>query len=215
MLCAQRATRGTFPAMQLSTEEIIRLIFSLLGGGAVGGVVVGVLNLLNTNRLERKRKRIEFIRLQLQELYGPLQFLTSCNAQLFKLTNKLHEAYNAEYVNKKWSEEYNTQERVTQGALQTIDISNEYVKQAVDNNGHILEVLTNHYSLIEPADAEVFAQFVVDYTRSKTEHSASGLKMPLEIYHHLGDVSFMRPEFIAAVDKRFKEKQAELEKLLR
>ena len=53
-------------------------------------------------------------------------------------------------------------------------------------------------------------------TRLKTETDESGrLKTPFEIYQHLGDISFMRPEFIEAVDKRFNEKKAELEKLLK
>jgi len=196
--------------MQLSNEEIIRLIFSLLGGG----VVAGLINLWNTNRLERKRKRIEFIRSQLQELYGPLQFFSSCNAQLFKLTDKLNEAYTDEYGNKSWSKANNTQERVRQNASQTMDLSNEYLKQVVENNGHILDVLTNRYSLIDPADADVFTQFIVDHVRYKTELSA-GLKIPLEIYKHLGEISFMRLEFVTTVDKRFKEKRAELELLLK
>lgn len=84
-----------------SLEQIVSLVISFLGGG----VAVAFINLWNTNRLERKRKQIEFIRLQLQELYGPLQFFTSCNEQLFKLVDKIHKAYTDEYINKKWSDE--------------------------------------------------------------------------------------------------------------
>ena len=113
--------------MQQFIEDVIPLIFSFLGGG----FVVGLLNLWNTNRQERKRKRIEFLRLQLQDFYGPLQFFTSCNSQLFKITDLFHEAYTEEYINKKFSEKYNTQERVNKRAKQTIDISNEYIKQVL------------------------------------------------------------------------------------
>jgi hypothetical protein len=61
----------------------------------------------------------------------------------------------------------------------------------------------------------VFARFIVDRTRLKIEIAKSGvLKTPVPIYEQMGDISFMRPEFIEIVDRRFKEKKAELEKLL-
>jgi hypothetical protein len=196
----------------MNVEEIIRLILSFLGGG----LVTALLNWWSSARSERKKRRIEFIRSQLQELYGPLQFFTSCNAQLFELNRNFHEAYTHEYIGKQWSREYNTRDRVSQAASQTIDIANQYVEQVVENNEHILEILMSHYSLIEPADIEAFAQFIVHYTRLKTEIDEAGrLKTPFEIYQHLGDISFMRPEFIESVDRRFREKKAELERLLK
>jgi hypothetical protein len=98
--------------------------------------------------------------------------------------------------------------------LDTLVISNEYIKQVVENNGRILEILTNHYSFIDPDDAEAFALFIVDYTRHKTEFGESALKTPFAIYKLVGEIFFMRPSFIEAVDKRFKEKQSELRQLL-
>jgi hypothetical protein len=195
-------------AMQLTPEEITRLVFSFLGGG----LVVGLLNLWQMSRQERKRRRIEAVRSELQGLYGPLQFFTSSNSQLFSLVDKLNEAYTAEYVGKNWSD--SAHERVSAEAMQTIDLSNEYIRQVVANNERILEILIQNYALIDPDDTEVFAQFIVDYTRNKTEYSEGGLKTPLNIYEHLGSVSFMRPKFIAAVDKRFRAKKAELKRLL-
>jgi hypothetical protein len=196
----------------MNIEEVIRLIFSFLGGG----LVTGLLNWIHTARSERTSRKIEFVRLQLQELYGPLQFFTSCNARLFELSHKLNEAYTQEYIGKQWSQEYNTQERVAKRATQTIEISNQYVEQAIQNNERILEILTAHYDLIEPTDLEVCAQFIVHYTRLKTERDEAGrLKTPHEIYRHLGDISFMPEQFIQVVDTRFAEKKAELKKLLK
>lgn len=195
----------------MSTEEIIRLVFSLLGGG----LVAGLLDLWKTNRSEHKRRQIEFIEMQLQRLYGPLQFLTSCSAQLLRLAGGLHDAYQAEYVGKHWSQESNTRERVREGAKQTIDMANQYIGQVEENNTRIRQILADQYSLIEPNDAEVFARFIADHTRRKTEFGESTLHLPPEIYDHLGNVSFLRPEFIELVDRRFTEKKAELAKLLR
>ena len=195
----------------MSVEEIIRLIFSFLGGG----LVAVLLDWWRAARSERRTRRVEFIRLQLQELYGPLQFFASRNAKLFDLSDGFQKAYTQEYVEKQWSREQATQDRVRQAASQTLDIAHQYIEQVKENNEHILAILESHYSLIESADIEVFAQFIVDYTRLKAEIDESGrLKTPLEIYQHLGSISFMRPGFIKAVDKRFNEKKAELDKLL-
>ena len=195
----------------MRVEEIIRLIFSFLGGG----FVAGLLDWWRAARSERKTRRIEFITLQLQELYGPLQFFASCNAKLFELSDRFQKAYTQEYVEKQYSRQQATRNWLKQATSQTLDIANQYIEQVKENNEHILAILESRYSLIEPADIEVCAQFIVDYTRLKTETDESGrLKTPFEIYQHLGDISFMRPEFIKAVDKRFNEKKAELDKLL-
>lgn len=55
---------------------------------------------------------MEFVRMQLQDLYGPMQFNASCNAQFFVFDDKLHEAYRIEYIEPNWSGEYGTRERI-------------------------------------------------------------------------------------------------------
>jgi hypothetical protein len=200
----------------MTPQEIIQLVLGFLSGGLVGGVVVALLDWWRISRSERHARQVEFIRLQLQNLYGPLQFFTSCNAKLFEMNDGFQKAYTQEYVEKQWSQEYNTQENVNRAASQALDIANEYIEQVKKNNVHILAILESQYSLIETTDIEVFTQFVVDYTRMNTEVDETGrLETPFEIYQHLGSISFMRPDFINAVDKRFKEKKSELEKLLR
>lgn len=198
----------------MSVEEIIRLIFSFLGGG----LIVGLLNLWYAGRSESKARRIDFIRSQLQELYGPLQFFASCNAKLLDLTKALNDAYIQEYEETQWSRREATQDRLRQAASQTLDIINQYMKQVQENNEHILTILESHYSLSEPPDIEHFDQFIVDNRRLKTEVEECGrveLKTPLEIYQHLDKIALTRAEFIEAVDMRFNEKKAELQKLLK
>ncbi len=196
----------------MSAEEIVRLVFSFLGGGLVAGLI----DWWRTARTERRNRQIEFLRSQLQNLYGPLQFFTSSNAQLFKLNSQFHEVLTHEYINKKWSEEYNTRENVSKDVSQTITIANSYIEQIVQNNEQILRILTDNYHLIDPADAEMFAQFIVHFTRLKTEIDESGrLKTPFLIYQQLGNISFMPSEFIDTVSKRFKEMKSKLERLLK
>jgi len=196
----------------MSVEEVIRLLFSFLGGG----LVAGLLDWLRAAKSERTTRRIEYINSQLRELYGPLQFYTSRNAAIFELDDSFQKAYHKEFIEKQWSEASTTQDRVNQWANQTIALRKEYLAQIHKNNERILEILENHYSLIEPDDAEILTRFVVDYVRMRTENDESGrFRTPHLIYKQVGDISFMRPEFINLIDKRFKEKKAELDRLVK
>ena len=81
---------------------------------------------------------------------------------------------------------------------------------------HSIEILKSNYSYIDPEDVDIFQQFVVDYNRLKTERDESGrLKTPLEIYQHVGEISFMRPEFIKRVSAKFISKKDEIDSLNR
>lgn len=177
----------------MTSIEIIQLILSFLGGG----LVAGLLNWWRTTLSERRARRVEFLRLQLQNLYGPLQFLTSSNAKLFETSDGFQNAYTVEFVEKQYSEKYGAQDRANLAASQTLDIANKYIEKVKKNNTQILAILENQFSLIEVNDIEVFTQFVVDYTRLNTEIDEQGhLKTPIAIYKHLGSISIMRPDFI-------------------
>ncbi len=102
------------------------------------------------------------------------------------------------------------------GIQATIDVNNEYFAIARNNNKHIVEILTNNYALIDPEDVEFFAEFHTHYLRSETEYDESHrLKLPLEVYTKIGDVYSLKPEFGQLVNRRFMDKKAELEWLLR
>ncbi len=183
----------------------LQLLFSFLGGG----LVVGLLNLWHTTRSQQKARRAEFLRLQLHQLYGSLQFFGSCNRSIFEIQVKINDALKAKYDGK---EHPALEERVEQ----VIDLKNEYSAQIHANNKRMIEILTTHYSLIEPSDADVFADFIGNYTRHCTEYEEAGrLKLPLEIYTQVGHVYPLREEFLECINKRFHEKRAELEELMR
>ena len=191
----------------MTTQEIIRLIFSFLGGG----LVVGILNWVKSSISERTSRKIEELQNQIRHLYGPLYFFTSQNENLFKLNEKFHEAYNAEYSSKEWSQDKHTQEALDKEATITIETANEYIELVKKNNDKIISILTDNYAFIDPDDVDVFQQFVVDYTRLKTEISGTGKRtVPLRIYRRVGDISFMRPAFIERVRSKFNQKRNEL-----
>lgn len=182
----------------------------LLSGG-IGGILV---NRWFIARAEKRQRKLEFIKRQLQDLYGPLYFLTSQNSRLFGLARQIHKAYQEEYVDKQYSQEELAQERVTQGAEKAIEISNQYIQQTKEYNRRIQDLLRKNYHLVDPDDIELLSEHLTDFTRMETAVDESGLQMPMEIYKHLGGISFMRPQFIELIEKRFLAKQQERKELL-
>jgi len=190
---------------RVSTQAVINLVFSFLGGG----LVVGILDWVRSVRSETRARRAALISDQLRYLYGPLYFLTSQNAALFELTDAFQSAYSAEYIEQKYSPE--AHERVSERASRTLSLSNKYIDVVKANNDRISELLSSAFAHIDPEDVTVFRRFLVDYLRLKTEIDPQGKMLtPIEIYEHVGDISFMRPEFIERIEQRFQEKKAEL-----
>ena len=194
----------------MTAEEFIRLIISFLGGGTVAGI----LNWIFSAKSAAKQRKIEGLTQQLNHLYGPLFFFVSQNDDMFKLNSKFQTAYKAEYTGVKWSQDERTQKSLNEKTSLTLDIANKYVCVVKKNNEKIVEILVNNYSFIDPEDIEVFQRFMIDYTRMKTEVDQEGvLQTPLEIYYHIGDISFMKPEFIDKVKVKFNLKKQQLSQL--
>lgn len=191
----------------MANDELVRLVISFLGGGTVAGI----LNWLRSVSSEKKGRQAAYLSEQIQNLYGPLFFFTSQNEDMFNLNASFQTAYSAEYVNQKWSQDPHTQESVRADTSITLDIANCYVSVVKANNDKIMELLTEKYSYIDPEDVETFKQFIVDYTRLKTEINEEGtLETPFMVYKRIGDISFMRPEVIELVRRRFHEKKRQL-----
>lgn len=196
----------------MTTEEIIRLIFSFLGGGLVSGI----LNWIRLARSEKRARRMTELNEQIRNLYGPLNFFASQNQKCFELNDGILKAYRKEYIEEKYSKDVYTQENLRKETMLTLDIANAYVSLVTQNNEKIIEILRDNYSFVDPEDVDIFQQFIIDYNRLKTERDESGkLKTPLEIYEHVGEISFMRPDFIQRVKTKFDAKKKEIESLSR
>lgn len=195
----------------MTTEEIIRLVFSFLGGG----LVAGLLDWFRANRSEKKVRQVSALQNQIQNLYGPLHFFALQNESYFELNDKFLKAYKNEYEGQNWSRDETTQANLRKETTQVLDIANAYIALVVKNNESILELLRNNYAYIDPDDIEMVQQLIVDYTRLNTERDESGrLKTPIEIYHYVGEISFMRPEFIKRVKEKFYSKKKRLDELV-
>lgn len=192
----------------MSSEEIIRLLISFLGGG----LVAGILNWLRASRAEKRSRRIEFLSNQLQKVYGPLYFYTSQNEKFFEHSRKILGAYDVEYASKEWSDDKLTRDTLDEETKTTIDLSNDYIGFVKKNNLKVIEILNENYSFADSDDFEVFQEFMVNHVRLHTEtkeHGGGGV--PHRIYQHLGSISFMRPAFMERVKTKFFRKREELD----
>lgn len=187
------------------------LIVSFLGGGIVSAAI----NWARSERADKKERKIKFLNDQLRNLYGPLYYFVSQSEKCFELNDRFHKAYNEEFIQEKWSKDELTRERLRTRAVQTIDLANQYIAEVKSNNQKIKEILDNSYSLIDPDDIDVFMLFNEHYLRFNKEIEESGkLITPDGIYERIGDISFLRPEFMERVKLKFRNKKNELEGLL-
>ncbi len=194
----------------MNSDNFVQIFVSFVGGG----VAASVISVWSNLRSQRKVKRIEEIRLQLQNLYGPISFLSNWNAKLLDIASAISKAYDAEFIQTKYSSDNSTQEGVRDVATQTIELGNQYVRQTKENNERIISLLEKYYSFIDPDDVEIVSRFVVDYVRMKTEVTEKGTITPFMIYQHLGSISFIHPDFIKAMASRFRQLKDELHKLI-
>ena len=180
--------------------------FVALFGGAVGVVVT----VWSTQSLARKERARDRLHAQLTMLYGPIYYYVLQNKKLFELNKKFSKAYDTELTGQNWSQDPDTQKAVNEMADMTLGLANAYVHEVVRNNERIKTVLDEHFGLCDPKDIEAFNLFYEHYVRYKTELEESGkLKTPMRIYRHIGDISFMRPEFMQQIEECCKAKQQE------
>jgi len=190
----------------------VSLIVSFLGGG----VISALLNWIRMAKTEKKERKMEFLSKQLQNLYGPLYYLILQNEKLFSLSDRLGKAYDKEYIDKKWSLDQTTQKAIKEESSKTIELKNEYVEIVTKNNIKIRGLLDRHYDLIDQDDIEATMIFFEHHIRLATEVDEKGvLKTPLNIYKHVGNISFFRPEVIEIIKEKFSAKKENLDKLLK
>jgi hypothetical protein len=189
----------------------LSLVVSFLGGGIIGALV----NYVRAERSENKERKVKFLDEQIRHLYGPLYYWVSQNIRLFELSERFHDAYRKEFIDEKWSQDPRTQGRLREGAGLTLELANKYIGQVEANNAEIKKIIDANYSYIDPEDIEVFSLFYEHHIRRITEINESGLLVtPDGIYQKIGDISFLRQEFIDKIKEKFLAKKLDMDKLI-
>jgi len=175
----------------------------LLTGGTGGGVVAAVANWLEG----RRRTRIDFLQHQLEKLYGPLAYLTSCNKILWKRVDTLqnHLADPEEKCRDNPHADAASNAAYSGPLMEQI---NSHRQANVENNRRIVARLQNKWHLADTEDLEQFASFQADVLR---------LNESPPVYCTVLDKLVLfperTPEFVAYVNNRFRLKKERLERL--
>ncbi len=172
----------------------------LLGSSLGAALVTAGFQIWNSMR----QGELQNIQDKLRWLYGPLFSFTRLNEDLFNLQRNIMEACAKEYGDTRPTPE-NAQD-LQQQVNQVFEEANYYVEtEVIQNNEKIIPLLEKYWYLIDFDDVEIFSQFRIDaimYKRIKGQT----IKTALIIKRHLGNISFMRPEMIERVKKKFASK---------
>jgi hypothetical protein len=189
----------------------LSLVVSFLGGGIIGAFV----NYIRVERSEKKERQLKFLEEQIRHLYGPLYYWVSQNVKLFELNNRFLDAYDKEFIQQRWATDPETRESVRRRSGLTIELANKYIGQVENNNENIKNILDSHSSYVDPDDVDIFLLFFEHRIRKIIEIDETGkLLTPDEIYYRIGQISFLRPEFIDRVQEKFFAKKLEMNKLV-
>jgi hypothetical protein len=200
----------------------------LLGAGAAGAVVTAVMSVLGWRRNEETQRRIEglkttltdalaqrtrraeYVRAQLQNLYGPLGFLVESSARCIDTNNAIMGAYDKIFSRLGHSQ------ATRREAGETIERANEFVALVVENNQDAIKVLRSGWGWLDADDVADAGQYLTDVHRHNVEFRTEGKMLPIEFYAAddipgiPGKPSFIRPVFIERVRRKLREKQEEL-----
>lgn len=190
-------------------DQLLVFLGSFLGGGVASAII----NWFFSSRAAKQERKYRLLEEQVRELYGPLFYLVMQSEKLLELNKKLLDAYDIEFIEKRYSENELTRERVETWAEDTIGLANNYVKQVEESSEKIASLLNSKFSFIDPDDVELFLLFFEHRARLVTERDSSGvLRTPMQIYRHVGNISYLRPEFIERVRSQFFSKRNELKR---
>jgi len=189
-------------------SETLTTIITFLGGGVIGAGI----HYVGTAQSARESRHSSYVHEQLDRLYGPLYFLTNQNEKLLELSRKVLKTH-SEYFDGSFSSDSQTQKVVQKESLETIELSNVYADQIVENNENIVTLLRANHSLVDTDDVELFTDFTIDAIRMNKEVKEERLKnIPLAVYKEIGDISYSKPAFLAQVKVKFIAKQDLLKK---
>lgn len=155
--------------------------------------------------LARKRRRADYLRDQIQNLYGPLAFLLESNDRQLGAATKILEVFMDEEV----SENRTREERLED---QTTETRRGYHSHVIKNNEAAAELLRTGWGWLDADDVDLALEYITDIARLRTEFENFKYKLERSLYRKgkLEDLRFSRPEFIERIRERLVRKQKEL-----
>jgi hypothetical protein len=184
---------------------LLSMVAPLVGGGAIFTAVI-------TQRAANTQRRIDMLRAELQEFYGPLGFLAASTRLLSEHRTKL--VHVAVLSATEPHDDPAVRTKVGFEAGQTIQIGDKFNERIVTCNREIYELLRKQYHLIDPADLDLFHSVMLDLQRMQVECADGHTGLPPSAYVKAGILLFTRDDFTDRVKARLDEKRRLLNHLL-
>ncbi len=138
--------------------DISATVIALLGG-ALGG---SILNAVTNHFASKKSKNIAMLENKINKLYGPLSFMLFCTKNYLDYSKEILKQHSEYFLPNKFSEDRDTQSRVSKQSEKTIELSNYYFKKVIENNQLIFKLIAENYFLIDDMqDKELIDNFNV------------------------------------------------------
>ena len=213
LLCAEQSgacdSMRRMVASTLLHEFLLLLptVASFIGGGAVIAAII-------SQSTASRHRRIDALRTELQEFYGPLGFLAASTRMLSEHRSKLVNLAVTQGVPQP-HDDAETRIKVGLEAGRTIDVGFKFNEKIVSYNLEIHGLLRQKYHLIDPADLELFHSAMMDFERMQVESGPDGnIDLPLSTYARVGILLYTRDEFTDRLGARLDEKQRAFHRLL-
>ena len=173
------------------------------------------MNWIREHRRDQITRRADFLKEQLRNLYGPLFHYLSYNREIFAFAGKISDVYKEVFCQREYPIDREAAEALEAQAINTINLGNEYVKLAMENNVKIEDVLVANFNYIDIDDLEMARLFRGDRMRARIEleKKEERPQIPFRVIYLLGTVIFYRDDFTKQIELKFHSKVQELRRL--
>jgi hypothetical protein len=161
-------------------------------------LVVAAVTWVMQLRKDRVTRHADRLLQQLQSLYGPLYFYTSENGDLARTSYGMNEAHKVLYE----GESGLAPPIVERESDRTLAIRDKFGDKLLKNNARIARIITKHWPLIVPSDADRLQEFIREWNRYNLEH---GLPSRVRKQMNTQGVLLYSQLFTDHIAKRFKE----------
>ena len=196
----------------------------LTAGAGFGAAITGVLVIFGwwvSRRLERfkhelaaslakRQLRADYVRGQIDHLYGPLAFLVEASERHIDSHRSILRAYDGYFAGRGLTP--GTEKEMTT----TLDVANSYFVFVDENNQQAEKLLRAGWGWLDRDDVDIALHFIAEVARLRTEYKNNTIQIPGEMYIkgiHAGTLeppSWLPPEFIERMRAKLSTKQREL-----
>lgn len=185
-------------------------IKQFLTSGAMAAFVGAILVWRFNTRLANKARRADYLRGQIQNVYGPLTYYFEAGHRAFMIHKRIGAAYDEYFKNRHGADVYSEQ------MTAVIEVQNAYAARTVGYNREATGVLKANWGWLDPDDLEAVGNFLTEVERGDVESSEKKVKLPVDFYlsgvlkNALSAPIIYRLDLVQRVQEKLRAKQQEL-----